>query len=364
MEQQSLVMGGLGAALGYVVGAKKADTASNVPVDVSSLQNQLSILQQQNDLYTAQIAALDALREIDQATGQAAEIARTSLQQQVSQLASSLANVQSTLFSGFPIVLGKGDPTLAGWIKGRDGLLISRPLANLVPTGTTLATTTSDNWTVDGTELSVSNILQSMPSRLVTIGRNMNTELHVNLPRGCDLNVAVVLNFEEDIGDDLDFIAGAHVQGLLNGHYVAVSPIGRKSIMLYVHGPYTYYSTEGYVSAWCNIKNGHSLKPSAYVSANKWSVNPSYRSRFVLSHRSARQLTLKSYHVVANPLFAENDSHCYLPGITAADLERLRPTVDSAQLQRITVGVNPRFLRINDTWNLVAQDVPGAQYLV
>lgn len=366
MDQQSLVMGGLGAALGYTFGSQKAAAAaSSVPADVQEVYNQLSISNQQNDLYEAQIAALTALREIDQATGEAADLARASLQAQVTQLSASLATVQSTLFAGFPVVLGKGDPTLAGWIKGRDGLLISRPLANLVPTGTTIATTTSDNYNVDGTELSVSNVLQSMPARLVTIGRNMNTELHVNLPRGCDLNVAVVLTFEEDIGDDLDFFASAHINTLLNGMYVGVSPVGRKSIILYGIAPHTYYSTEGYVAMWARMKHGNNGKPSEYVAANKWSASATnYRSRFILSHRSARQLTLRSYSIVANPLWAENDSHCLLNGISAVDMEKLRPTIDSAQLQRLTVGINPRFLRINDTYNLVSQDVPSAQYLV
>lgn len=367
MEQESLVAGGIGAALGFALG-KKQSTAVNtaVPVEVAELNTQLSIALQQNDLNSAQIQALTALRSIDQATGQAASLARTALEAQVSTLSTQLATVQASTFSGFPIVLGKGDPTLAGWIKGRDGLLISRPLANLVPTGTSIATTTSDNDAVDGTELSVSNIMSSMPARLITIGRNMNTELHINLPRGCDLNVAIVLSFEEDIGDDLDFMAKANINGLLSGSYCAVSPIGRKSIIVYVTGPFANYAAEGYNTTWCRLKNGHTGKPSEYVAATKASAAafPGNRSRFVVSHRSARQLALKSYNIVANPMWAENDSQVYLSAISQVEMEKLRPTVDSAQLQRLTTGINPRFLRINDTYNLVSQDVPAAQYVV
>lgn len=366
METNQLLTGGIGAMVGYVIGEQrgKATTAAAMPTDMSEAMNNLAIAQQRNDLFEAQVAALTTLREIDQATGQAADLARQSLQAQVASLTTQIATVQSTVFTGFPVVLGKGDPTLAGWIKGRDGLLISRPLANIMPTGLTIGTTTSDNPAVDGTELFVSNVLQSVPARLVTIGRNMNTELHINLPRGCDLNVAAVLTFNEDIGDDLDFLAQCHISTLLHGLYAAVSPVGRNSIIIYATGPHTYFSTEGYTAAWCRMKHGHNeASPGAYNAAAKWSSNVSYRSRFVLSHRSARQLTLRSVHLVANPLWAENDSHVYAPGITAVDMAKMRPTVDSAQLQRLTTGINPRFLRINDAYNLVAQDVPSAQYL-
>lgn len=366
MDSNQLISGGIGAALGYVFGNEqgKKTVSNSVPSDLAEVMNQLAIVNQQNDLYEAQIAALTALREIDQATGEAADLARQSLQTQVASLSTQLAQVQTTIFNQFPVVLGKGDPAMAGWIKGRDGLLVSRPLANLMPTGLAVGTTTNDNWDVDGTELSVSNILTSMPARNITIGRNMNTQLHINLPRGCDLNVAVVLSFNEDVGDDLDFMASARINGLWQAAYVEVRPIGRNSLMIIPIAPFSYYSTEGYVTAWCRIKNGHNGKPSDYVAKDKWSANPSYRSRLILSHRSARQLALRSVHMVANPYFAENDSHSYLVGISQADMEKLRPTVDSAQLQRLTVGINPRFLRINDMYNLVAQDVPSAQYVV
>lgn len=361
----NILAGGIGAALGYVVGnnAGKKVATTAIPTDLQDVMNELSVVNQQNDLYEAQIAALTALREIDQATGEAAQLARVSLEQQVATLGAQLASVQSTIFNQFPIVLGKGDPALAGWIKGRDGLLISRPLANLMPTGMTVGTTTNDNYDVEGTELSVATVLNSVPARNVTLGRNVNTQLQINLPRGCDLNVSVMLAFAEDIGDDLDFMASGRINGLLST-YADVRPIGRNAVLVSCNAPYTYYSTEGYVAAWCRIKNGHNDKPSAYSATGKWSSNVSYRSRFILSHRSARQLTLKSVHLVANPFFAENDSQVFLNGITQADMEKLRPTVDSAQLQRLTVGINPRFLRINDQYNLVSQDLPSAQYLV
>lgn len=366
MDSNRIMAGGLGAALGYVLGNEQGKRAvSNaIPSDLSEVMQELSLVNQQNDLYEAQISALTALREIDRATGEAATLARNSLETRVTSLSAQLASVQTTIFNQFPVVLGKGDPALAGWIKGRDGLLISRPLANLVPTGMTIGTATSDNYNVDGTELSVSTVLQSAPARNVTVGRNMNTSLHINLPRGCDLNVAVLMAFDEDIGDDLDFIGQTHVNGLWQAGYVTVCPIGRNTLMMYVSAPHYVYSNENLVNAWCRIKHGHIGKPSEYVANTKWSANPAYRSRFILSHRSARQLMLRSVHLVANPTFAENDSHCYMAGITAAQLETLKPTVDSAQLQRLTVGINPRFLRINDTYNLVTQDMPSAQYLL
>lgn len=358
----NILTGGLGAALGYAVGKQNASASSSaVPVDVATLRQQLSQLTQQKDLLNAQITALTALRAVDAATGQAAALARQALEAQVTDLNTKLSNVTSQIFTGFPVVLGKGDPTLAGWIKGRDKLLVSRPLANLTPVGMTIGTAINDTYTADGNILTVADITQSIPGRPITIGRNVNTQLQINLPRGCDLNVAIMFGFDEDIADDMDFIGRASIATLHHGIITQIHPIGRNNLLMFVTGASGSYSTWDYTNMIETLKHGHGAEAvSAYVAANKWSVNTSYRSRFHFSHRSARSLTLRSVHLVANPIWAENDT---MVNMGSGDLTYLRPTVDSAQLQRLTTGVNPRFLRINDTWNLVAQDVPAAQYL-
>lgn len=363
---EELIVGGISAALGYAVGAAQQKAqAGAVPADLTALTNQVSQLTQQRDLYAAQIASLNALRSLDQATGQAATAAKVALQAQVDALTAQISNVTTQMFTGFPIVLGKGDPTLGGWIKGRDGLLISRPLANINPTGMTVGTGTWDGTTPGNiAPLSISNILQSVPARPIQIGKNVNTEFAMVMPRGIDCNVAAVLSFAEDIADDLDFIASFSINGLISDMWAGVSMIGRNSLMVYLLAPHTYYSTIGFANQAEACKHGAYGTVSAYNPATKWSQSTSNPTLIRLSHRSARSLTLRSINIVANPLFAENDAALVkYDDPQGNNWAQNKPNTDSAQLERLTTGVDPRFLRVSDSWNLVSQVVSAAQYM-
>lgn len=360
-----LLAGGLGALVGYQLKASSATpvTGSATDAQVATLTGQLSVATQSADLLRSQLAAMTALKDLAQTNGQVASSAANALNAQIETLTNRLAALSTTTGATFPLAFGAGDPSLAGWVKGRDDLLVHRVLGNVAPTGMRLYTTsaTSGNpcYPAVGSGITTSDVYQRASARLVTLGRNVNTHLVIELPAFVDPCVAAVLSFDDDVADDVDFVSfGAW--GSYAPFVTRVLPIGRRSLMVLA------LSAEGtpYNNPWTVMQEtlifGTSVPGSP--DADKWTGMADRRTRFCLTHRTARALTLKSVTLVANPLFAANETGV---GNDVAELANnaLRLRGGASRLLRLHSTATPAFYRVSDgTKALETVDVPASSY--
>lgn len=360
-----LLAGGLGALVGYQLkaGASGTVAAPSNDAQIASLTSQLSVATQAADLLRSQLTAVTALKDLAQTNGQVGSSSVSALNSQIATLTNQLAALSTTTGATFPLAFGSGDPSLAGWVVGRDGLLVHRVLGNVAPTGMRLYTTsvTAGNPCTAGvgSGITTSDVYQRANARLVTLGRNVNTHLVVELPPFVDPCVAVVLNFSDDVVDDVDFVSfGAW--GSYAPFVTRVLPIGRHSLMILA------LAAEGtpYNNAWTVMEETLIFGTSVASSpdAEKWTGLADRRARFCLTHRTARALTLKSVALVANPLFAANETSV---GNDVAELANnvMRLRGGASRLLRLHTTATPAFYRVSDTTKaLESVEIPTSSY--
>jgi len=368
-DSNTLLAAGFGAALGY---ALKKDATVAPSEDIEAISTQLSMQIQRNDLLDVQVAALTALKNLATVTGDVAIAAAAVLSAQVSSLQTQIAAVTAGLGISFPLSFGTGDPSLAGWVLGRDGLYISRVLGNLYPTNVLVGTNArlpdggNPAYYAIANVLSVANVSQSLPQRALTIGKSVNNHIIVEMPRYIDPNMAVVLSFAEDVADDTDFLAFA-AQATVEYMWCRVVNIGRKALMIM---PINWLApTATYVGggagptntpyAWNHMVNG--TLPGQLASA-KVTATVGTMTRFALSHRTSRSLTLRSYSVVANPLLVNCESTSIF--LSDSDVSGMRLRGGAANLLKAHTGIAPVFYKPNDvTFELESTPVVASAYI-
>ncbi|ANM47308.1 putative host attachment protein [Pseudomonas phage phiYY] len=359
MELKDALVPALTAGLGYFAGRESAESKV---IDPEQSQELIAMLQQRIALMDAKnlaSAALVAALKDESETGQ---LVQAQLQAQLADLNAKLSSQQAAIFSNFPVVFGAGDPSLGGWIKGRDGLLISRALPNFVPgTNGYLATATGYGVAPPATGIAVSDVSLKAAARPISIGKSMNTSLAIVLKRGYFGGMSAILNFAEDVADDPDFIASAWVHdGSYRAHVVAI-PIGRNSLLLTILG--TSKTPSGHTAASWNglvVRDATVADPiPTKAQRSSWG---SGAVCITLAHRTARNLTLRSWGIVANPLaqYMETNAVAW----DDASLSHTRRAGNTTILSRINTGALPRFYRVDDeNMDYTTVDLSSSAYM-
>lgn len=351
----------LGAAAGYAVRgvAQNKDEVEATPegdaLIIANLQERLNLLEARNDALNALNVALK-----DQSSTGSAVVAE--LQGTIKSLTDRLAAATVGSLSGFPAILGPGDPSVAGFIKGRNGMLISRILPNfLPPAGTQLSQGTYESGQPTTGYFTVSDPTRTVAAKALTIGRSVNNSLCVSLRQGIFPGMAIILNFNEDVADDTDFVCRGC--GYANGTQlnVMIVPVGRKSLMLVctgVRNPYTGYSMDSWNSLvtrdtyFANVSSPTLAQRNSYQSGY-----PFYR----LSHRSARSLTLLSWNIIGNPL-AQFTGSCQeaLTDLGAIETTLVGP---ATVVKRLNTGVTPKFYLPDEVGEYNTVELSSAAYM-
>lgn len=296
----------IGATGGYIAGTR----TKHVNVDESamiSLREQVATLSQANQLLLSQVdsykAMIEAMKDTSDPENHKYRDLIDQLNQQIAQLQAHASEQMRVQFSQFPIMLGPGDPTLAGWIKGRDGLLIHRHLSNFIPNGVSIAPVSGFYPDFVKTNINPSNVMMSSTPKTITIGASMNTSLGWTLPQGMCMSMATILNFAEDISKDDNFIARARSHSMLVRCMVV--PVGSNSLMVIPLTTDWAVDKWNQDSQWSWIFSDMNVQGQAAAADVKQRVSYAgdwARSNFVLSHRTATQLNLQSISIIANPL--------------------------------------------------------------
>lgn len=364
MELKDALLPVIGAGLGYFAGRESAEGKVVDPENsqelIATLQQRIALMDAKNQASAALVAALKDESE----TGQ---LVQAQLQAQIADLNSKLSSQQAAVFANFPVVFGTGDPSLGGWIKGRDGLLISRMLPNFVPGQSgSIATVSGYAANALAQGISVSDVALKAASRQISLGKSMNTSLAVKLSNGLFAGgMAVMLNFAEDVADDPDFIVGLSVYGAnaYVGHCIIV-PIGRNSLLLLPLGT-AQVATDYSVSRW----NGQIVRDTVAsgvplpTKAQRESFRAAGGSVFSLSHRTARNLSLRSWSVLANPLAQYMESNVQ-QNWNDDTLTNTRRSGDVTIVSRMNTGSLPKFYVADvETGGYNAVDLSTTSYM-
>lgn len=362
----SLISLGLGGAAGYQLGknsvAKVEPDPASDAATIAGLNQRVALLQAQNE---AQTALVEAMKD-QSTTGQAVQ---SQLQAQIADLTSKLASQQVTLFTNFPAVFGTGDPAVGGWVKGRDGLLINRVLPNFIPSKSLISTETAYAKSAVATSMAISDVTTKLAARPITIGRAVNTSLKVTHHNGIFGSMATILNFAEEVADDPDFVCAASVY-TVGGTYLAscmAVPVGRNSIMLL---PGTIVNLpDGYNYEDWNallLKDCTQQASSGGIAIPTLAQRSSYMTgrhgiTLLLSHRTARSVTLRSWNVCAHPLAQWQES--WRQNLTDLADTNSRRQGDVTVVTRMNSGLTPKFYRPDDQGAYNAVELSQSAYM-
>lgn len=369
MEQANLMTTllatAIGGGTGYLVGknsnVNKAPDPASDAATISGLNQRVSLLQAQAEASAALIAAM----KDQSSTGQAVQ---AQLQATIADLNSKIAGQQVTLFTNFPAVFGTGDPSVGGWIQGRDGMLISRTLANFLHPNSRIGTSTGYNGAAIATSMAVSDITAKLAARPITIGRSVNTQLQVTHRTGIFGSMATVLNFAEDVADDPDFIVRGACYASTDSYPIMamVIPIGRKSLMLmpmYFQGAvpsgYTFEEWQSNL-----LRDVATVDAAAALSLPTAAQRRSYLDAGLtlsLSHRTARSLTLRSWNVVAHPLAQWQESSVY--NMSDRAMTESRRQGDVTVVTRLNSGLTPKFYRPDELGAYNSVEISQSSYM-
>lgn len=349
----------VGAAAGYTVRGSSEKSEAPDPMSdavvIANMQERISLLEARNDA----LNALNVALKDQSATGQTVV---TELQATVNRLNEKLAASTVLSLSGFPAVFGTGDPSVAGFVKGRSGMLISRVLSNfLPPAGTQLSQGPYDLTVPVAGFFQLSDPTRSLAPKSITIGRSVNNSLAISMRNGIYPGMAVILNFEEDVADDTDFVAlgSMHAAGYYVGAYVI--PMGRKSLMLVLNAPLTLpagYTLNQWMS---NITRDTSIAGVANPTVAQRTSYGTAHCVIKLSHRSARSLTLRSWNIVSNPLAQYASSYSNL----LTDVSAIESTLSGpcTVVRRINTSPIPKFYLPDEVGEYNAVDLSAASYM-
>ncbi|UYE96689.1 putative host attachment protein [Pseudomonas phage phiZ98] len=359
MELKDALLPAITAGMGFFAGRESAESKV---VDPEKSQELIATLQQRIALMDAKNLASAALVAALKDESDTGKMVQAQLQAQLADLNAKLSSQQAAIFSNFPVVFGAGDPSLGGWIKGRDGLLISRALPNFVPGANGFLTTvTGYGVAPPATGIAVSDVAMKAAARPISIGKSMNTSLAIVLKRGYFGGMSVMLNFAEDVADDPDFIASSWLySGGYRGHVIVV-PIGRNSLLLTILGTAQAYS--GYsVTSWNGLVVRDAIVADPIpTKAQRTSWNAG-EVCINLGHRTARNLTLRSWGIVANPLAQYMESNA--AGWDDVSLSHTRRAGPTTIVSRINTGALPRFYRVDDeTMDYTSVDLSSSSYM-
>lgn len=358
----SLALGMLvGAAAGYGLrGANEKVVEAPDPVGdaltIANLQERVTLMEARNEALNALNVALK-----DQSTTGLAVVSE--LQATITMLNNKLSAATVGTLVGFPVIIGPGDPTIGGYIKGRDGMLISRILSNfLPPTGTQLSLGPYDMVQPTTGFFSVSDPTRKLAPKAITIGRAVNNAVAVSMRNGIFPGMAIILNFAEDVADDSDFIALGTMHSGAYYFSVNVMPLGRKSLMLVAGSALTLPASYS-VNQWqSNLHRDTSVSNvSNPTVAQRTSYTGATHCVMKLGHRAARSLSLLSWNIVANPLAQYAGSYSAI----ATDVAAVETTLTgpATVVRRLNTGALPKFYLPDEVGEYNAVDLSSASYM-
>lgn len=366
LSTSNILIAGATAAGGYFAGHSMGKKEATEKPDQDTLAFWISrerALLTTIDNYKAQIATLQDIIVAGDSNHELKDALLEELRDRLADLEASTGQEIATALSDFPIVLGTGEPEAAGYVRGRQGLIVHRNLSNFIggtsfKIGMTTGATSVRSAIVS--TLPVANVTESLPPQTIMIGRGPNANLRMELSKGLFGGMAVILNFEDDVSNDEDLVVCGHA------HYSGMTlimrafPIGKNSLMIAPvsvgYGQGTNWTHERAQSVLDRDSTSNYLEPTVAQRASWQGIGFQY----TLGHRSARQLTLRSYNIVANPFLLHSRSY-QVNNVAAYDFrKRIGP---ATVIDRINLGGNPKFYRAADDGNYTPVDLPLSSYL-